>query len=52
MNLKERYDEIMNRIERFDSNIEDKSHEDIADFYQNQFDAMQGLAEILLRAAK
>lgn len=48
MNTRERYDTIMFRVEKFDRNIDDKSHEEIADFYQMMFDSMQGVADELL----
>ena len=48
MTIKERYDTIMARVERFDAHIEDKSHEDIAEFYQCMFDSMQGVATDLM----
>ncbi len=48
MKIKERYDTIMSRVERFDAHIEDKSHEDVADFYQSMFDSMQGVAAELM----
>jgi hypothetical protein len=38
----------MSRVERFDAHIEDKSHEDIAEFYQIMFDSMQGVATDLM----
>ena len=48
----ERYNAIIERVENFERHIDDKSHEDIADFYQNQFDAMQGIASRLLEKNK
>jgi len=48
MTIQERYDTIMSRVERFDAHIEDKSHEDIAEFYQIMFDSMQGVATDLM----
>lgn len=52
MTATERYDTIMSRVERFYSHIDDKSHEEIAEFYQIMFDSLQSVTEELLQQAK
>ena len=52
LDIEERYESIMSKVEIFDRHIEDKSHEDIADFYQNIFDSIQSVSESLLRAVR
>jgi hypothetical protein len=47
MKIKERYDTIMSKVYRFDSHIEDKSHEEVAEFYQMMFDSMESVASDL-----